>query len=63
MAGYLVGQYLYLTWALAHSTLKMGTELVLEMSMHFNTLTRLLAQESFVEFSRHESIKTYIINL
>jgi hypothetical protein len=38
----------------------MGTELVLETLEHFNTLTRLLAQENFIEFSRRENITTYI---
>ena len=41
------------------STLKMGTELVLETSEHFNILPRPLARENFIEFSRRENIKTY----
>jgi hypothetical protein len=40
------------------STLKMGTELVLKMSEHFNILTRLPARENFIESGR-ENIKTY----
>ena len=34
-------------------------ELFLETSEHFNLLTRLLARENFIEFTRRENIKTY----
>jgi hypothetical protein len=37
-------------------TLMIGTELVLEMSVHFNTLTRVLARESFIELGRGKRI-------
>jgi hypothetical protein len=40
--------------------LKSRTELVLETSEHFSVLTRLIAREYFIEFSRRENIKTYI---
>ena len=40
----------------------MGTELVLEMPENLHTLTRLSAQENFIESCRRENFKNYIIN-
>jgi hypothetical protein len=43
------------------STLKMETELVLETSEHFNILTRLLAQEIFIEIIFNLIFKTGLL--
>jgi hypothetical protein len=37
----------------------MGTEKVLETSVIFNQLTWLIAREDFVNFSHHESFRSY----
>jgi uncharacterized FlaG/YvyC family protein len=41
----------------------METQWVSETSEVFKQLTQLSAREDFIQFSRHESLKTYIINL
>ena len=43
------------------STQKMGTELVLETSEHFNILTRLLAREIFIEIIFNLIFKTGLL--
>jgi hypothetical protein len=37
----------------------MGTEMVPETSVMFNQLARLIAQEDFINFGRHESFISY----
>jgi hypothetical protein len=41
--------------------LEMETELVPETSVNFNQLTRLIDREEFINYSRHESNRIYII--
>jgi hypothetical protein len=40
--------------------LTMGKEMLPEMSVAFNQLTRLTARDDFIDFSRHESFRFYI---
>jgi hypothetical protein len=44
----------------SHCSLRMETEWVTEMSEVFKLLTQLSAHEDFIQFSRCESLKTYI---
>jgi hypothetical protein len=39
----------------------MMTEMDIETSVYYVHLTRLIAREDFIKFTRHESTKTYII--
>jgi hypothetical protein len=41
-------------------TTTMTTEMVLETSVHYRHLTRLIAREDFIEFSRRESSRTNV---
>jgi hypothetical protein len=40
----------------------MMTEMDIETSVYYVHLTRLIAQEDFIKFTRRESTKTYIIS-
>jgi hypothetical protein len=42
----------------SNQTLMMETEMVLEMSVIFNQLIRLIAREEFINLSRHQSFKS-----
>jgi hypothetical protein len=41
----------------------MMTEMVIETSVQYVHLTRLIAREDYIKFTRRESTKTYTINL
>jgi hypothetical protein len=46
------------------SVLMMGTEMVPETSVSsYNQLSRLIAREEFIAFSRHENLKSFILLL
>jgi hypothetical protein len=45
---------------MSHKTLMMGTEVVPEISVIFNQLEWLIAQEDFISFSCHGSFKSYM---
>jgi hypothetical protein len=40
----------------------MMTEMDIETSVYYVHLTRLIAREDFIKFTRRESAKTYIVN-
>jgi len=44
-------------------SLMMMTEMALETSVSYRHLTQLIAREDFIEFSRHESSRTYNFRL
>jgi hypothetical protein len=41
----------------------MMTEMDIETSVYYVHLTRLIAREDFIKFTRRESTKTYIVNV
>jgi hypothetical protein len=45
---------------LKSDTLRMGTEIIPEMSASFSLLTRLIAREEFINSCCHESFKSYM---
>jgi hypothetical protein len=46
---------------MSHLTLMMMTEMDIETSVYYVHLTRLIAREDFIKFTRRESTKTYIV--
>jgi len=46
-----------------HLTLMMMTKIDIETSVYYIHLTRLIAREDYLKFTRRESTKTYIENL
>jgi hypothetical protein len=46
-----------------HLTLMMMTEMDIETSVYYVHLTRLIAREHYIKFTRRESTKTYIITV
>jgi hypothetical protein len=45
-----------------HQTLMMMTEMDIEASVYYVHLTRLIAREDYIKFTRRESTKTYIVH-
>jgi hypothetical protein len=55
-----VGGVGFLPAPLTHQTLMMMTEMVFETLVQYGYLTRLIAREDDIKFSRRESSKTYM---
>jgi hypothetical protein len=46
-----------------HLTLMMMTEMDIKTSVYYIHLTQLIAREDFIKFTRHESTKTYTVEI